>query len=159
MAKVQKSWSWETTETTETDYEEIGEVEWSEESYQFDLTRVYRQISTGALFYATDSGCSCPSPFEDLEDYELTPIRRMQDWHDHVAECTVADDPDDDFQYPRPTPVGAIDGAHRLGREINTLLKADKGQGRRWEFTDSDRDDEVAARIAQHEEDLFRPDW
>src|SRR5699024_372088 len=64
MAKVQKSWSWETTETTETDYEEIGEVEWSEESYQFDLTRVYRQISTGALFYATDSGCSCPSPFE-----------------------------------------------------------------------------------------------
>ena len=120
MAKVQKSWSWETTET---DYEEIGEVEWREESYQFDLTRVYRQISTGALFYATDMGCSCPYPFEDTEESDLTPIRRMQDWYDHVAESTVVEDPDDDYQFPRPTPVGAIDGAHRLGRTINDILR------------------------------------
>lgn len=159
MAKVEKGWSWN-EDQQDTDYEQVGDVEWSHEAYQFDLTRVYRQISTGALFYATDVGCSCPSPFEDTEDHELIPIRRMQDWHDHVAECTVYDDPDDEFQYPYPTPARSIDEAHRLGREINTLLKADKGQGRRWEFkTDSDHDDEIAASIAQHEEDLFRSDW
>lgn len=123
MAKVEKHWSWDTESTTVPDYEEIGEVEWSYEAYQFDLTRVYRQISTGDLFYATDSGCSCPSPFEDTEDTDLTPIKRMQDWYDHVSECTVYADPDDEFQYPYPTPARSIDQAHRLGQKVNEILR------------------------------------
>lgn len=123
MAKVEKHWSWDTESTTVPDYEEIGEVEWSDEAYQFDLTRVYRQISTGDLFYATDSGCSCPSPFEDTEDTDLTPIKRMQDWYDHVTERTVYADPDDEFQYPYPTPARSIDQAHRLGQKVNEILR------------------------------------
>lgn len=43
----------------------IGEVNWDDESYRFDLTAVWRDAS-GALYWASDSGCSCPSPFEDI---------------------------------------------------------------------------------------------
>lgn len=124
MAKVEKRWDWETEEDTVTDYEEVGEVDWDDEPYSFDLTRVYKQISTGALFYAEDSGCSCPAPFEDTEDTDLIPITRMQDWYDHVSARTVLDDPEDDLQYPYPTPARSIDGAHRLGQKINALLRA-----------------------------------
>lgn len=43
----------------------IGEVEWSEPCYDFDLTVLWRD-EAGKLYWASDSGCSCPSPFEDL---------------------------------------------------------------------------------------------
>lgn len=46
-------------------FETVGEIEWSDESYQFDLTVVWRRVADGQLFYADDQGCSCPSPFED----------------------------------------------------------------------------------------------
>lgn len=130
MAKVEKQWSWN-EDQPDTDYREVDSVDWEEEPYEFNMTRVYQQISTGDLFYATDMGCSCPSPFEDTEESDLTPIKRMQDWYDHVNESVVEVDPEEGYQFPRPTPTSAIDGAHRLGREINTLLKANKGQGRR----------------------------
>lgn len=123
MAKVESRWDWRTEQDTVTDYREVGEVDWEEEPYEFELTRVYQQISTGALFYATDSGCSCPIPFEDTEETDLTPITRMQDWYDHVTERIVEADPEEDYQYPRPTPTSAIDGAHRLGRQINDILR------------------------------------
>jgi hypothetical protein len=32
-------------------------------SYSFDMFVVWKHVD-GRLFYATDSGCSCPSPFE-----------------------------------------------------------------------------------------------
>lgn len=41
----------------------IGEVEWSDGCYQFDTTVVWRDAA-GRLFWASDSGCSCPAPFE-----------------------------------------------------------------------------------------------
>lgn len=43
----------------------VGEVEWADESYQFDLTAVWR-ADDGTLYWGDDSGCSCPSPFEDV---------------------------------------------------------------------------------------------
>lgn len=33
-------------------------------SYSFDMIVLWRHDETGALYYAQDSGCSCPSPFE-----------------------------------------------------------------------------------------------
>jgi hypothetical protein len=33
-------------------------------SYSFDSFEIYKRDSDGALFYATDSGCSCPTPFK-----------------------------------------------------------------------------------------------
>lgn len=50
--------------------EMVGEVEWSDEPYQFDLTVVWRRKADGQLFYADDEGCSCPSPFEDYKGVE-----------------------------------------------------------------------------------------
>lgn len=45
---------------------EVAEISWSDESYQFDLTVVWRQKNTGKWFVESDSGCSCPSPFESV---------------------------------------------------------------------------------------------
>ena len=41
----------------------LGEIEWSEPCYDFDLTAVWVDADK-KLYWASDSGCSCPSPFE-----------------------------------------------------------------------------------------------
>ena len=45
----------------------IGDVEWDDEPYQFNMTAVWRDPQTGQIYWADDSGCSCPSPFEDVK--------------------------------------------------------------------------------------------
>lgn len=62
----------------------IGEVEWSDACYSFDLTVVWQDVNSGAFYYADDSGCSCPSPFEDTSREDLIPIDRPQVLIDHV---------------------------------------------------------------------------
>lgn len=43
--------------------------------YEFDMLVVWQRIEDGALFWGTDSGCSCPSPFEDVDSVDdLTAI-------------------------------------------------------------------------------------
>lgn len=43
--------------------------------YDFDMLVVWQRIEDGALFWSTDSGCSCPSPFEDVNSVDdLTSI-------------------------------------------------------------------------------------
>jgi|SRR6188474_638227 len=42
----------------------VAEVEWSPPCYDFDLTVVWVD-KEGTYYWASDSGCSCPSPFED----------------------------------------------------------------------------------------------
>jgi hypothetical protein len=51
----------------------VGEVDYSDGNYHFDLTIVLRDVATGALFYADDSGCSCPMPFENVGRPDLVP--------------------------------------------------------------------------------------
>lgn len=41
----------------------IAEMEWSEPCYSFDMTVAWLD-SEGKLYWGSDSGCSCPSPFE-----------------------------------------------------------------------------------------------
>lgn len=60
----------------------VGEVEFSNDSYEFDTTVVWRD-KNGTLYCASDSGCSCPSPFEDLGIADLTKIERIQDLIDY----------------------------------------------------------------------------
>ena len=43
----------------------IGAIEWREEYYEFDITIVLKK-TRGEYYLASDSGCSCPSPFEDF---------------------------------------------------------------------------------------------
>lgn len=64
----------------------VGEVEWGDGYYNFDLTVVWQDISTGTLYYADDSGCSCPSPFEIVGRDDLTVIDWPQTFIDHVNE-------------------------------------------------------------------------
>ena len=40
----------------------------------FDMYIVWRNVVTGLLFYAHDSGCSCPIPFDDVEMKDLIPL-------------------------------------------------------------------------------------
>jgi hypothetical protein len=49
----------------------VGEIEWSDGCYEFDVTAVYRRAD-GSLAYGEDCGCSCPSPFEDQGVSDLT---------------------------------------------------------------------------------------
>lgn len=47
----------------------LGEMEWDNESYQFNMTVVWKDAE-GRLWTASDSGCSCPSPFEDTTELD-----------------------------------------------------------------------------------------
>jgi hypothetical protein len=48
--------------------ETVGEVEWGDEPCAFDLTVVWK--GEGGYYLASDSGCSCPSPFEAYTSLE-----------------------------------------------------------------------------------------
>jgi hypothetical protein len=36
------------------------------ESYHFDMTVIWEDIDTGKFYKGSDSGCSCPIPFDDF---------------------------------------------------------------------------------------------
>ncbi len=63
----------------------VGEIDWSDGCYQFDLTVVWQRVSDGALLYGEDMGCSCPSPFEDMSVEDLT-VTSLADFQAHCAE-------------------------------------------------------------------------
>lgn len=62
----------------------IGEVEWSDGNYQFDLTVVW-QDADGKLYWAEDAGCSCPLPFGFRTKEDLT-TGTFWDLHAHLSE-------------------------------------------------------------------------
>ncbi|NUR82197.1 MAG: hypothetical protein HOQ21_17435 [Dermatophilaceae bacterium] len=64
----------------------VGEAEFSSGDYQFDTTVVWQDTETGAVYFADDAGCSCPSPFEFMGRADITRIERMQDLIDHLEE-------------------------------------------------------------------------
>ena len=39
-------------------------------SYEFDMVVVWKEIKSGDLYWAADTGCSCPTPFEDYTSIE-----------------------------------------------------------------------------------------
>lgn len=45
----------------------VGEFEFSEPNWSFDTLVVWKE-KRGRYWIGTDSGCSCPSPFEDITD-------------------------------------------------------------------------------------------
>ncbi len=93
-------------------FEEFGEMQWGEADYSFDLTRVWKHTLTGDLYCADDSGCSCPSPFEDTQVKDLTPITKLQDFYDHLK-----DHPDYGINHP-----ATIDQQWRLIKSIGEYL-------------------------------------
>lgn len=72
----------------------IGEVQWDDDCYGFDLTVVWKH-EDGSFYWASDSGCSCPSPFEDYTSLESLEsgtkwdaLRAIQDRSDNYANGT-----------------------------------------------------------------------
>lgn len=47
----------------------VGDFEWSEPDYSFDMLVVWKE-KRGKYWVGEDSGCSCPSPFEDFKGTE-----------------------------------------------------------------------------------------
>ncbi len=45
----------------------VANIDWENEAYSFNQTVVWRDIKTGQMYMAHDSGCSCPSPFESIK--------------------------------------------------------------------------------------------
>lgn len=53
------------------DLTEVGEADLSEPNYSFDLIGAWKDPD-GGIYLSTDSGCSCPTPWEDhrqIEDF------------------------------------------------------------------------------------------
>jgi len=84
----------------------VGEVEWSEPCYDFNLTVVWQDVDTGAYYYASDSGCSCPSPFEDYDRTNITRVERTQDLIDGLAKAKA----DNFYRSDDDDEVARVDG-------------------------------------------------
>lgn len=47
----------------------VDDIEWENQSYQFDMTAVWKD-KEGRLWSADSSGCSCPTPFEEVTELD-----------------------------------------------------------------------------------------
>lgn len=63
----------------------FGDIDWSDGFYHFDQTVVW-QDDEGRLYYADDSGCSCPSPFEGKGVDDLTRCTDIGELQAHLEE-------------------------------------------------------------------------
>jgi hypothetical protein len=53
------------------------------ESYEFDMIVVWRTVEGPVKFYwAQDSGCSCPTPFENHYSVETLEVLNKKTWDD-----------------------------------------------------------------------------
>jgi hypothetical protein len=77
---------------------EVAQMEWTEPSYSFDTTVVWRD-QDGRYYVASDSGCSCPGPFERITGLdELETFVNIFQVLEHVRE-RFADLNEDDVAY------------------------------------------------------------
>lgn len=76
----------------------VGDISWDSDPYQFNYTVIWRNIQTAQMFYASDSGCSCPSPFERLEvgSEGWNPLI-LQEFIDAMAKRLSEMERDDDY--------------------------------------------------------------
>lgn len=93
--------------------EPVGEVEWSDGSYQFDLTVVWRRVCDGALFWSEDSGCSCPSPFESIGTDDLVALTSLATFQQHLDQRLAARE---DYDSDRSSAVAELlERLHQAG--------------------------------------------
>lgn len=56
----------------------VATIEAENLSYEFDIIAVWKHTETGKLYWAYDSGCSCPLPFENFTTISsLTPLKNI----------------------------------------------------------------------------------
>lgn len=97
----------------------IQEIDWSDGCYVFNITAIYQNPHTGKLYYAEDSGCSCPTPFENQGLTDLTEITSLNEFHTHLNKrhhehCVHDDDPISEC---------SIDRSHAIAHTVEKLHK------------------------------------
>lgn len=100
----------------------VGEINDPQASYSFNDLVVW-QHEDGRLFYAEDSGCSCPSPFETYNSIDdLTPITN-ETWAEFQ---TAVENHALPYHWrkdePAPVDQGAADKTDLL-RKVSELLR------------------------------------
>jgi hypothetical protein len=70
--------------------EVIADLELYEPNYSFDTVVAWRHVESGEVYWAWDSGCSCPIPFENyksLEDLTRLSSENFAELEDLVKNC------------------------------------------------------------------------
>lgn len=78
----------------------VVDVTGSNSCYDFDMFVVWQHEETGKFYYASDSGCSCPAPFEDFHELnDLIPADTPDLLHKRLDEETHYGDGDLHYGY------------------------------------------------------------
>ncbi len=73
-------------------WEEVGTAQMRGDlSYEFDEVRVFRHKFFGGLLIAHDSGCSCPTPFEDSKVKDGRFLNSLVDFDEFTEEHRAKD--------------------------------------------------------------------
>lgn len=90
----------------------IDEIEWRNESYVFDITGVWVRLSDGTVWMAHDSGCSCPTPWENLNTFErVFSVDQLDDiYRDQNMEGSYGHTNYDEYQSFKATVASALEG-------------------------------------------------
>jgi hypothetical protein len=63
----------------------VADLDFSSGSYEFDTTAVWVNDKVKKFYWADDSGCSCPSPFEGFSTIEQLNSGPFEQVRDHLT--------------------------------------------------------------------------
>lgn len=71
----------------------VGVLDQPDLSYEYNTFVVWQHEDSKRLFYATDTGCSCPTPFEEYnfespDNNTLTEIKAGDSWNSFVNDVS-----------------------------------------------------------------------
>ncbi|ROR95461.1 hypothetical protein EDD28_0102 [Salana multivorans] len=96
----------------------IDSIDWDEESYQFNMTDAWLDTETGDVLVADDSGCSCPTPFEDTRLNDTTKIAHLKDLDAHVADRMEIE-----WSRAHPGQAGRVDRHQHFRASVEQALR------------------------------------
>lgn len=70
----------------------FAELELTEPDYSFDILMVWRHAEDDGLYWMNDSGCSCPSPFEDYNSVDDLYLLATANDYKHFEEVALTAD-------------------------------------------------------------------
>jgi hypothetical protein len=107
--------------------ETVAELEFSDMSYQFDTLVVWKHKDSGKFYTARDSGCSCPTPFEEY--CGIDKLTELNDWTDLLSDVDTETEEylesqkkSDGYYWGNPNFPG--DAASFLGTVRSAMLSA-----------------------------------
>ncbi len=91
---------------------EVAKIDYSEGGYQFDYRVVWLHTESGVLYTGRDSGCSCPSPFEDFNG--IADLERLN-WQE--LEDELREEYDSNYRNVSPADIGEFKRAVKAAME------------------------------------------